>query len=428
MSQILTPDKPGYWDSDDQHRIRLHPKQAQIYRAPHRFRVGVAGRRFGKTKTAISDMLRAAQKRKQKIWYVAPTFPMAKQIMWDDLKDSVPRRWVNKYNETSMSIRLINGSLIELRGADRPDTLRGVGLNFVVLDEAQDMKDDVWEKIIYPTLMSTSGRALILGTPKGYNLLYTLWQRGQKKSLQIGGEWISWQFKTSDSPFIPFAEIERARRDLDPRTFRQEFEASFETIAGRVYYPFKRETHVGNYPFNPRLPIWIGMDFNIDPMSCAIMQPQPNGEVWVVDELVLFNSSTSEMCEAIDQRYFRYMRQIAIYPDAAGGQRQHARGESDLDILKERGFTRLKVKKANPAVADRINATNTMLETGDGRHRLRVDRSCRHVIEACEKTLYKSGGRDVDKGPGIEHVMDGVGYCMDYEFPLRKIILTGYSR
>lgn len=81
---------------------------------------------------------------------------------------------------------------------------------------------------------------------------------------------MSWQFPTITSPFIPKAEIEAARRDMDERSYRAEFCASFESMSGRVYYAFDRKEHIANVEFNPKLPIWVGMDFNIDPMSTVI--------------------------------------------------------------------------------------------------------------------------------------------------------------
>src|SRR5690606_17285782 len=106
-------------------------------------------------------------------------------------------------------------------------------------------------------------------------------KKGQRQRNRKCPEGKSWQFPTIMSPFVPEAEVEQARRDLDPRTFRQELMATSETLSGRVYYPFDRRKHVGKFEFNPKLPIWVGQDFNINPMSAAIMQPQPNGEVWV---------------------------------------------------------------------------------------------------------------------------------------------------
>lgn len=407
--------------------LKLHPGQFEVFVTPSRFKVVVAGRRWGKTQCAKASIIKAARKKRQLIWYVAPTYRMAKQIMWTDLVDSIPRPWIKRLNETVMRIELVNGTVIELKGADKPDSLRGVGLHYLVLDEFQDMRPEVWTAVLRPTLASTGGHALFIGTPKAFNHLYELWSLGQKQDLRDKGAWYSWQFPTIMSPFIPPEEIEQARADMDPKTFEQEFEASFLTMSGRVYYPFDRQLHVGNYPFNPRLPIWIGQDFNIDPMSSAIIQPQPSGELWVVDELVLFGSNTAEVCDELERRYWRHKNQIVIYPDPAGGARQHARGETDLDIFREKGFKNIKHRKKHPAVADRINCVNRQLQTATGVVNLRVDAHCRHTIQSLEQTIYRPGSRDVDKSMNIEHVTDAIGYPIELEFPMRKIQIAGVS-
>jgi hypothetical protein len=202
---------------------------------------------------------------------------------------------------------------------------------------------------------------------------------------------------------------------------------SFETMSGRVYYSFDRQEHVGNYPFDPKLPIWVGMDFNIDPMSTVIFQPQPSGELWIVDEIVMFGSNTEEVCKELDKRFWRHQNQIVIYPDPAGGQRQHARGETDLDILRESGFKRIKYRRKHPPVADRVNAVNRLLRAADGTVRLRIDAHCKYVINAFEQTIYKKGSRDVDKDAGVEHSADAAGYCIELEYPVRKIEVGGLS-
>ncbi len=123
--------------------VQLHSGQMQVFQSPHRFKVVCAGRRWGKSRLSISTIIRAAAKeKKQRVWYVAPTYQMARQILWDDLQEVLPRKWVRKKNDTTMTIVLKNGSEIALKGADKPDTLRGVALHFVVLDEFQDMKPD----------------------------------------------------------------------------------------------------------------------------------------------------------------------------------------------------------------------------------------------------------------------------------------------
>ena len=854
--------------------FKLHEKQAEVFYNESRFRVVVAGRRFGKTKLSMLAMLAWATHKMQKIWYVAPTYRMAKQIMWNDLKTNVPLQWISKIRENELSMEFRNGSVISLRGADKPDSLRGVSLDFLVLDEFQDISPDTWTTVLRPTLADRKGHALFIGTPKGYNGLYKLYKVGQNPAKQMKKEWHSWQFPTITSPFIPAAEIEAARRDMDEKMFRQEFChlpdtkvltadgeipiasleigdklfymdrgeqktctlldrrsastqtiidatletgehikasdghkfkvtvdgigsqveledaewveqapvffnpttdaekkaalvayctgdgnintkvekyikkdgtpslytrvhasfysdcaddleqiksdlqvvgwvsnsnvtqkknkagaktpfthqlqlsevganaligcgapvgkktaqvfevpswvmngaigvkrsylaalfgaegtfpndkstkshigrqpclsmskldgvegrmffaqlqtlardlgvstnvtinktqkfgktyvnywlrvqsesiidfyekigyvycdckaraawlmtkyirayeyagyvktqrikkmhevdglsfyrigkalgigaggvynlyqhikkggqckaghgyprfqewlskrwnadgnllklniieknilekqevfnitvdspdhsylladgtnnyncASFESMSGRVYYAFDRKTNVANVEFNPRLPIWVGMDFNIDPMSTVIFQPQPNGQLWAVDEIVQVSSNTDDICAELEKRYYKYQDRVVIYPDPAGSARQHARGESDLDIMREHGFKRIKVKRAHSAVADRVNAVNRMLRSASGEVRLFINPKCRHLIDSFEQTLYIAGSRDVDKALGVEHSADAAGYCIELEFPLRKFKAVGFSR
>lgn len=415
--------------------LKLHKLQKVVVSDRHRFRVVVAGRRWGKTQVSrISIVIAAAIKPNQLVWYVAPTYSMARTLMWKALKASLPREWIVSTNESRMEITLINGSEIALKGADNPDSLRGVGLHFVVIDEAQDVKEETWEEVLLPTLATTHGRALFIGTPKAYNWLYhrfVLGRRGpmvkDERGRMVRNEWMSWQFPTITSPFIPRREIEARRRDMDPRTFRQEFEASFETMSGRVYYPFDRNEHVGDFAFNPALPIHVGMDFNIDPMSAIVLQEQENGEIWAVHEVVLFGSNTQETADELSRLYFRHLNNTTIYPDPAGNNRNHDRGESALDILREAGFNRIKFRRKHPAVQDRVNAVNRLLRTAEGEVRLRVDRSCRKLIESLEQTIYKEGSAEVDKRPGVEHATDALGYFAEFRHPMKKINVIGVS-
>lgn len=417
--------------------LQLHRGQKAVMRDKRRFRVIVAGRRWGKTQISkVSLIIAACSRPKQLVWYVAPTYSMARGILWEDLKNSIPRPFIarNGINETRMTIKLVNGSRIELKGADKPDSLRGVGIHFLVMDEAQDIKEETWSLVLRPTLSTTAGRVLFIGTPKAYNWLYDRWVDGQRgdtyvdeRGVTVTNQWKSWQFPTISSPFIPPSEIRAARRDLDPRSFRQEYEASFETMSGRVYYPFDRKIHVGSYAFNPQLPIKIGMDFNIDPMSCVIIQEQPNGEIWVVDEAVLMGSNTEEAAEEISKRYWRQINGITIYPDPAGNNRNHDRGESSLEILRQAGFRRILFRRKHPAVADRVNALNRLLMTADGHVRLKIDHSCKNMIDALEQTIYKPGSRDVDKSAGVEHPADAIGYYAEFEYPVRERRTAGVS-
>jgi hypothetical protein len=408
--------------------LKLHHGQAEVSRSPARFRVLVAGRRFGKTHLSKVEIIKACKgKGKRTIWYVAPTFSMAREIMWDELVDAIPASWVAKKHETRLEIRLINGTVIQLKGADRPDTLRGRALYFMILDEFQDFRPEVWDKVLYPTLTTTKGRALIIGTPKSYNKFYELYTKGQSKKNRESGQWWSWQFPTIMSPFFPPSEIAHARANLDPKTFRQEFEASFESMSGRVYYSFDRNIHVGRYPFNPRLPIIVGQDFNVDPMSSVIMQQQANGDIWIVDEICLPSSNAVETCEELDRKYFRHKKQITLYPDPAGGNRSSSRGESDLDVFRERGYRKIIFKKKHPLVSDRVATVNSMFMSADGTARMFVDQSCDKLIESMEQTIYKTGSSMVDKSQGAEHMADALGYPIHYLFGQRFKKMMGFN-
>lgn len=413
----------------------LHRGQKLVMADKHRFRVIVAGRRWGKTQISKVALIRAACDRSnQLVWYVAPTYGMARTILWDDLKNSIPRAFVRKIHETRMTLYLINGSRIELKGADNPDSLRGVGINFLVIDEAQDIDETAWTLVLRPTLSTTGGRVIFIGTPKSFNWLYERYKDGQRGETYtdthgrvVKNQWKSWQFPTITSPFIPPSEIKQARQDLDPKSFRQEYEASFEGMSGRVYYAFDRNVHIGSYEFDKNLPILIGQDFNIDPMSSVIMQERPNGEIWVVDEAILQGSNTQETADEIARRYWKYMNRITFFPDPAGNNRNHDRGESSLEILRQAGFKRILFRRKHPAVQDRINSVNRLLMAADGRVRLRVDRKCKSLIEGLEKTIYKVGSREVDKSLGFEHPVDALGYYCEYVHPVIRRQIAGGS-
>lgn len=411
--------------------IKLHEKQAIPFHDKSRFKVLVCGRRFGKTVTQKAEIIKEAfGKPNSVIWFVAPTYKQAKRIMWADLKETIPTSFIKYKSEVELQIILKNGSNICLFGADKPDSLRGSGVNLLCMDEYQDFKPEIFERVLYPTLTDRRGRVVVSGTPKSYNLLYDLWIRGHDPKWKKMG-WKSWQFLTRDNPFIPEEEIMAAKENLDPKSFRQEFEASFETMTGKVYYAFDRKLHASEYrPFNPALPIWIGQDFNIDPMSTVIIQPQPNGEIWVVDELFLKNTSTHELAEALEDKFYKpeLKSKIEIYPDPAGAARGHTRGESDLDILRQQGFRKIFYKRKHPLVADRINAVNRMFMTASGDTSLYISNHCTNLIKSLEQTIYKENTREVNKKLGTEHMADALGYPIEFRFPVVKKRYYGISR
>jgi len=226
--------------------IDLHPAQLEIFNSTKRFKVVAAGRRFGKSRLAAWILLiNAIQSTEKDVFYIGPTFQQSKDIMWLMLKE-LGADLIAAAHENTAVLTLINGRRIYLKGSDRPDSLRGVGLAYVVLDEYASMKPVVWEQIIRPTLADVRGGAMFIGTPAGKNHFYDLYTDA------LGDDdWDAWQFNSTDNPFIPDDEIEAARKTMSSMSFRQEFEASFETFSGGIFkeewFKTEPEPEEGNY-------------------------------------------------------------------------------------------------------------------------------------------------------------------------------------
>jgi phage terminase large subunit len=394
----------------------LSNAQDQVANDTTRFRVVVAGRRFGKTHLSIRELCKHAKEPGREVWYVAPSYKMAKQIVWRKLKNKLQDlNWVKKANETELTLQLRNGSVISLKGADNYDSLRGVGLDFIVLDEFADIDPEAWYETLRPTLSDKQGRALFIGTPKGIgNWAYEIYQNSIDNA-----NWQSYSFTTIDGGRVPPEEIEAAKQDLDERTFRQEYLATFETFAGRIYYGFDRAHNVKSWDKPVPDVVYIGMDFNIDPMS-AIIAVREGDTLYVIDEIRLFSSNTQEAVAEIKSRYNR--SKIFVYPDPAGHQRKSsASGATDITILSNAGFV-VKAPRHHTPVRDRINAVNSRLCSSSGIRHLYIDPKCKYTIEGLERQTYKEGSSQPDKDGGYDHMNDALGYMVDYLFPVKRDI------
>ena len=392
--------------------MELTNPQSDIFNSSARFRTVVAGRRFGKTFLSTIEIIRAATAGKNKnCWYIAPTYGAAKEIAWDMMIHTIPDEYIAKTNETALTLRLINGSTIALKGAEKPNNLRGRALDFVVLDEFADMRPETWTEVIRASLSDRQGNALFIGTPKGRNHFYELWADG----LGSKDNWASFQYTTIEGGNVPPDEIEQAQNDLDERTFNQEYCAEFVTYSGLIYYAFSRELSVIDIEDNHST-LLIGMDFNLDPMS-AVICIRHGVNLLAIDEIVMYGSNTDEMAAEIKARYPD--RNVIIFPDPASRQRKtSAGGRTDLSILQNAGFS-VKVKKQHPLVRDRINAVNSRLLTSDGQRHLFFSPKCRQTIKSLERQTYKEGTSQPNKD-GFDHMNDALGYLVEYLFPVRK--------
>mgnify|MGYP006277257039 CR=1 FL=1 len=398
----------------------LSDPQTKIVNAPQRFKVVVAGRRFGKTHLSIRELCFRAKEPERTVWYVAPTYRQAKMITWKKLrKKLIELRWAKKINETELTVELKNGSTISLKGADNYDSLRGIGLDYLVLDEFADIEPEAWYETLRPTLADRQGGALFIGTPKGMNWAHDLYEMQS----EFPEEWASFQYTTIEGGNVKSEEIEAARRSLDERTFRQEFMATFETFSGRIFYAFDRHINLKTSPLVredwSKIELHIGMDFNIDPIT-AVVAMKIRDELYVIDEIKIFGSSTDEMVDEIRTRY--PTNKITVYPDPSGASRRtSSAGRTDHTILRSAGFT-VKAPNSHNSVRDGINAVNAKLRSSSGITSLFIDPKCKYVIECLEKQTYKEGTNIPDKTSGFDHMNDALRYMVDYMFPIRQPI------
>lgn len=272
--------------------VELLPWQQEVYSDTTRFKVVAAGRRTGKSRLAAWLLIiNALQAERGHVFYVAPTQGQARDIMWQTLLE-LGHPVIAGSHINNLQIKLVNGATISLKGADRPETMRGVSLKFLVMDEYADMKPDVWEQILRPALADQKGHALFIGTPMGRNHFYELYKYAEMADDET---YKGWHFTSYDNPLLDPSEIDIAKKSMSSYAFRQEFMASFEATGSEMFkeqwIKYGEEPEVGDY--------YIAIDLagfeevgkkrtkntKLDETAMAIVKVGDNGD-WYIDNII----------------------------------------------------------------------------------------------------------------------------------------------
>lgn len=264
--------------------------QQEVFKDSHRFKVVAAGRRCGKSRLSAVTLLIEALNCPEgsAVMYIAPTLGQARTIMWDLLHD-LGRPVIKASHVNNLEITLVNGRKILVRGADNPDSLRGVSLVYVVLDECAFIKQDIWEKVIRAALSDKKGRALFISTPSGRNWFYDVYKLGQEDQDE---EWKSWHFTTEDNETIDPKEVEAAKRTLSSFAFKQEYLSSFDNAGADIFkeewFKLAKEPQYGSYVVAIDLAGFEDVAKNagaskkrLDESAIAIVKVEDNGDWWV---------------------------------------------------------------------------------------------------------------------------------------------------
>lgn len=302
-------------------RFKCHPSQALVRDDPARFKILAAGRRWGKTRLGVMLCYSVALAG-GKAWWVSPSYRMS-SVGWEPAYKLA--------NKAGFSVRVVdrqitlpNGGSISIRSADNPDSLRGDGLDFVVLDECAFIHPDAWYEALRPALSDKLGGALFISTPKGRNWFWKLYTLGQAVESH---DCASWDFPTSDNPYILPSEIEAAKSTLPERVFRQEYMAEFIEDSGSVFRNIKAAATVEHSVGPKRGSVYIfGVDWGkVNDFMVITVLDATRRELVHIDR---FNMVSYKIqAERLRSLYNQY-RPVTIIAEA------NAMGEPMIDTLR----------------------------------------------------------------------------------------------
>ena len=391
--------------------------QYEVFTDPHRFRVKVCGRRSGKTFEDAVELVRAAvNKREQVCWYVAPIYSTCRDVMWPQLKKIVPREYLRRNPlESNLTLEFLNGSIIKLKSAEDPDSLRGPGLDYLSMDEFAFIQKRAWYEVLSPMIADRLGRATFSTTPAGLNWAYDMFLEEADDE-----EWKSFTVTTLQGGRVTAAEVNKQRARLSKRTFMQEFEASFEAVGNRVYDTFDAKgksglAHVSDEIVdNEQETLLVGMDFNVNPMSLVLGRAVGN-QLHVFEAVEIDTSNTTEVAKYLRERWPD--REIVCCPDPSGKARKtSAAGATDFTILRDHNID-IDAPNAAPPVRDRINAVNGLLENANGeRNAFFHPQVMKTLGRSLNGLTYKEDTNIPDPKGGLVHITDAFGYLVWQRF------------
>lgn len=398
-------------------QINLSEAQSKIYLCENRFISVPSGRRFGKTFLIKELIRRDILKKDIEIVYIAPTHSMAKKLMYYPLFNEFKKfDYIKDKDKSDLFLHLKNGAKIHMGGGKAYDRWRGPGYDGVYFDETADIPYECWSEVIRAAISDKQGFAYFLGTPKGLNNWFY--------DMSYSDDVEMFHFTTLEGGNVAIEEIEAARKMLDARTFKQEFEASFESYSNLAYYCFDNESLI-DIEFNRQAHSWLCFDFNASekPMSVALIQEIEKDKHAVVKEFVYPHTNTETICQIISDYLTenQFESVLKITGDYAGGATKTV-GKSDYLIIEHYFKNYLGydiIKRPTKRIRDRVGALNSCLRALDGTRKLFVNKDCKALINDFRKVDFKDNGRELDgSNPLLTHISDAVSYWSYNVYPI----------
>lgn len=388
----------------------------------------VAHRRAGKTVACVNDLIKAALsegKPDARYAYIAPQYNQAKDVAWMYVKRFCGVIPGAEFNESELRADLPNGSRIRLYGADNPDRLRGIYLDGVVLDEYADMRPSVWGEIVRPLLTDRQGWATFIGTPKGRNAFWSVWDQAQDND-----RWFRLMLKASETGILPADELSEARAQMTVEQYEQEFECSFEAAILGAYYAkelkqAEDEGRICSVPVERTALVHVAWDLGIGDAT-ALVFAQVVGREWrIVDYYEASGVGLDHYVQVLNSKGYTYGDHILPHDV---GVRELGTGRSRLEVLDSLGVRNVRVLPASP-VDDGINAVRMTLP------KCWIDKTrCRDLLEALRqyRTEYDDKRKAFKPRPlhdWTSHAADAFRYlCVgmdDFIAPKRPVVEFG---
>ena len=371
----------------------------------HRYIVVCAGRRSGKSKFARMHILLSAIHDPGLYWIVTPTYKQGKMIHWRELKKDIPYQLITYKNEQELSIELVNGARIEIKGADNENALRGVGLKGVVLDEAAYQAPHIWEDIIGPMCLDFGAWAIFISTPHGFNWFHDLWQQGNKTSATYNPDWASFKFTSYDNPTIPNVkeELDKLKISSDEDTFNQEYLAEFKKFKGLIYKNFDRNIHVidaFDIPMDDTWEIYRALDFGFDhPTTCLWVGISPESKWYVIDEYYETKESADYHCGIILSKSSQYPATTITWGDPSAPQLHADWAKKGVYITPARRDSNT---NRGEWVGSGIDIVQEKLKVSpmDHKPQLFVFKNCTNTIREFEAYEWEEARNELTKSPG----------------------------
>lgn len=320
----------------------------------------VAHRRAGKSVACVMDLITralATSKENARFVYLAPFYSQAKAVAFDYLKRfSEPVRQ-GPPRESELSVTLVNGSTIRLFGADNPDALRGQYFDGVVLDEVGDMRESVWKEVIRPALSDRLGWAVFIGTPKGRNHFFDVYENAKRDP-----DWLCLTLRASETGLVNPAELADARRQMSDSAYRQEFECDFDApILGAIYADelmrCAEEGRITKVAHEPLLPVHTAWDLGVADATAIWFWQQANNQLRVIDYLEVTGEGLPSIAKMLQAKGYVYGSHYAPHDIQV---RELGSGLSRLEAARNLGL--LFEMVPNVSVDDGIHALRLMLD------------------------------------------------------------------